>query len=370
MIPNHPFIHLTTHPSIHPRITQIRWKFVYPEASKHRNFLCSHFGKKYVILLSKLKKICWRSRRLGKKCALLGIWECWLVRDSHPCDLPSVVSKVTKAGLCNFPYPIPTFLNPIYTSNLAQIPLHPQSLPWFSSPVRHEWTWTPTRMSLWHLRWHSALLWLILQFQKALQHIHFTLYLPCWSPWSSELHPLHLHDVFRTKPSAWHTDNHERLADWNGWRWPWMGEAIQKALTCKHLALEDAHSWCKIHIKSFRLSPPPNNKDQKRGTMHPLSPRFLKACVPRFTTCWGGGFWHSPGWTRQAKTTSEHILVSIVRKWELELKVRQGFKISYYIHLPYRGGLGRLNGSIQVTGQEGLCRRIFPVPSPTCKWSL
>ena len=99
-----------------------------------------------------------------------------------------------------------------------------------------------TTMSLWHRWWHSALLSSVANtaVQKARQHIHFLLYLPGWSPWSSELHPLHLHNVFRTKSSAWHTDTQVWLPSWNWWPWPWMEKAIQQPLKGKHLVVDTA----------------------------------------------------------------------------------------------------------------------------------
>lgn len=160
MIPNHPFIRLTTHPSIHPphnhtnTVEDCSPRSIHTQELLQRTFFFLMLWEKKIILLSKWKKICWRSWCVEKQCALPGICECWVVRDSHPCDLARVVSKVTKARLCDFPYPMPTLLNPIYTSSPAQIPLHPQSPPWFSSPIRHTWTWTSARMSLWHLWWH------------------------------------------------------------------------------------------------------------------------------------------------------------------------------------------------------------------------
>ena len=180
-----PSIHPSDHVSIYPPKNHTKMgEDCLPRSIQTQNVLCSAFGVKkkktqHIILWSKLKKICWRSWCLGKKSALLGIWECWPVRDCHPCDLVRVVSKVTKAGLCNFPYPVPIFLNPIDTPRPAQILLHPQSLPWFSSPIRHEWTricrpqWvcdmTDDTQHFYHL-------WLILPFKK-----HFTIFISCFT---------------------------------------------------------------------------------------------------------------------------------------------------------------------------------------------
>lgn len=60
-------------------------------------------------------------------------------------------------------------------------------------------------------------------FQETLQHIHFMRYLPFWPPRGEELHPLHLHDVFRSKPSAWHMDAREWRTYWNWMALAWNG---------------------------------------------------------------------------------------------------------------------------------------------------
>ena len=175
-----PSIHPSDHVSIHPPKNHTNMvEDCLPRSIQTQDVLCSAFEKKNIMVWSKLKKICWRSHYLGKKCALLGIWECWLVRDCHPCDLVRVVSKVTKAGLCNFPYPVPIFLNPIDTPSPAQILRQPQSFPSFSSPIRHEWTRTSTPQWVCDIAddtQHFYHPWLILQFKK-----HVNIFISCFT---------------------------------------------------------------------------------------------------------------------------------------------------------------------------------------------
>lgn len=65
---------------------------------------------------------------------------------------------------------------------------------------------------------------------------------------------------------------------------------------------------------------PSKNKDQEMGT----ETEFSKGLCSQ--TCWGGGFWHSPWWTKQKKTMFGHILVPLFRKWELDLWRQTGLQ--------------------------------------------
>lgn len=82
-------------------------------------------------------------------------------------------------GLCNSPYPVPIFLNPIDTPSPAQIPLHSPSVPWFSSPSRHERTRICTPQWVCDIAddtRHFYHPWLILQFKK-----HFNIFISCFT---------------------------------------------------------------------------------------------------------------------------------------------------------------------------------------------
>lgn len=123
---------------------------------------------------------------MWKECSLLGICESW--RPSW--DLAREVSKVTKPGLSDFPFPNPTFVQPSYISSWLK---YLEALLIFH-PNRHKGTLTPTptlpecicdiflmELSIFITHGKSYIL-------KSTSHIHFILYLPFWPPRGWELH--------------------------------------------------------------------------------------------------------------------------------------------------------------------------------------
>ena len=140
-----------------------------------------------------------------------------------------------------------------------------------------------TTVSLWHRWWHQALLSSVANtaVQKALQHIHFLLYLPCWSPWSSELHPLSPSWCFQNQVQCLAHRHSSVTAQLRLVTLALNGEGHSTAI--QRQAPSCGHSWCKVHIRSytkilpFSTWPPPSQKkDQERGTMHPLNLKFLR----------------------------------------------------------------------------------------------